>query len=368
VKIPLVDLQAPYRTLRAEILREIESVLESGAFIQGKRVAEFERAFAEMHRGAAGVPFAAACSSGTAALELVLEALEIGAGDEVITTPHTFVATAEAICRRGARLVLADINPATYTIDPDRVDNAVTPKTRALVPVHIHGNPCRMDRLMEIADRHGLSVIEDCAQAHGARFQGRPVGTFGEAAIFSFYPAKNLGACGDAGMVFTREESLHKKVRMLLDHGRLGKKYVHERIGCNQRMDELQAAILTVRLKTLAEGNATRRRLAAVYERELLDSGLQFMRPTVDAEPVYHHFPVQLDRRDDVAERLSLAGIGTASHYPIPVHQQPAFRGLELGGFPVAEGLARRTLSLPIYPELPVEQVGFICGVLRTLV
>jgi dTDP-4-amino-4,6-dideoxygalactose transaminase len=360
--IPLVDLEAQYRQIKGEIGPMIEEVLASKAFIQGKYAAAFEKEFAALHRAAHCV----GCSNGTTALFLALKALGIGAGDEVITTPNTFIATAEAICHVGAVPVFVDIDPDSYTIDTSQIESKITPRTKALIPVHIHGNPCRMDRIMAIAKAHGLRVIEDCAQAHLATFDGRPVGSFGDAGAFSFYPGKNLGAYGDAGAVITSDAQLAETMRTLADHGR-DTKYTHKVIGYNLRMDGLQAGILSVKLKYLREWTELRKKNAGIY-RSLLDGFDRVKLPRVQelSEHVFHLFVVQVPERDRVLAHLNLEGIGAGIHYPVPLHLQPAlaYLGYGRGDFPVAEHAAEHMLSLPMYPELTRDQIATICLVL----
>jgi len=360
--IPLVDLKAQYRTLEPAIGAKLREVLESAAFIQGPFVAEFEKAFLASH----GAAFGAGCSSGTSALFLALAALGVGPGDEVITTANTFIATAEAICHTGATPIFADVDPETWALSPVSVQAALTARTRAIVPVHIYGNVCDMEAIGAIAREHRLLVVEDCAQSHLATWRGRFAGTLGDAAAFSFYPGKNLGAYGDAGFVFTRTREAETTVRKLLDHGRLTK-YEHDQVGYNHRMDGLQGAVLSVKLPHLVAWTAARRAHAARYDRLLEGTGLQRMRPTPGSEPVYHLYPVQVANRAEVMKRLQARGIATGIHYPVPLHLQPAFAGRAppRGALPVAEALASRVLSLPLYPELTSEQLERVAGELR---
>lgn len=353
--IQLVDLQQQYRKLRPEILAKIEEIIESTAFIQGRYVAEFERAFCSQH----GLEHGVGCSNGTSAIFIGLTAMGVGSGDEVITTTNTFIATAEAICHAGATPVFVDIDPHTYQMDLAQVESAITPRTRALMPVHLYGNPCDMGGIMQIAERHSLLVVEDSAQAHFARFQGQFVGTFGDAATFSFYPGKNLGAYGDAGFLAMRRHEHDEFARRFLDHGRADK-YRHDLIGHNHRMDAIQAGILTVKLRHIDAWTRRRREIASLYDARLVPAGFQVLRPTPGSEPVYHLYPVQVSNRDDALERLRAASIGAAVHYPIPLHLQPAFAGLghARGSMPVAERLADRVLSLPMCGELTDEQAS----------
>ena len=360
--IPLVDLQAQYRAIQPEIDAAIERVLGNTSFIMGPEVQAFEEAFAV----ACEAQFAVGVASGTAALQLALEALGIGTGDEVITTPFTFVSTAECIAQCRARPVFVDIDPGTYNLDPAHLEGAITPRTRAIMPVHLYGHPADMDPILEIARRHDLWVIEDAAQAHLARYRGRVVGTLGDIACFSFYPAKNLGAYGDGGMVVTNNEQLAHQVRLLRDHGRT-EKYVHEILGYGERLDALQAAILQAKLAHLPTWNARRRAIAARYYELLSDLPLGLPASSIDCEPVYHLFVVRTSQRDALRQHLKSRGISTGVHYPLPLHLQPVFAelGYGTGDFPEAESAAREVLSLPMYPELTDAQLTRIAGAIR---
>jgi dTDP-4-amino-4,6-dideoxygalactose transaminase len=360
--IPLVDLAAQYASIKAEIGAAIDSVLEAQSFIQGPFVARFEAEFNAAH----GARYGVGCSNGTAAIQLALEALGVGAGDEVITVPNTFIATVEAIVQVGARPVFVDIDARTHGIDGAAIEAAITPRTRAILPVHLFGNPCDMDAVMAVAARHKLTVVEDCAQAHLATYRGRHVGTLGDAGTFSFYPGKNLGAYGDAGHVFTRSEALDAAVRKLLDHGRMGK-YEHDVIGANNRMDAIQAAVLSVKLRHLPAWTRTRREHAALYRELLLGSGAVPVQSTEGADPVHHLMVIEVADRDRVAEHLRANGIATGIHYPLPLHLQPALAYLEQprGSFPVTERAAARILSLPLCGSLRSEQVEFIAAKVR---
>ncbi len=352
-QIPLVDLQAQYRTIKPEIDAAIQQVIDTTDFILGHAVGEFEAAFA----GYCQAAFAIGLNSGTDALCLALRAVGVAPGDEVITTPHTFIATAEAITMCGAVPVFVDIDPVTYNIDPALVEDAVTSKTKALLPVHLYGQPADMDPLLEIARRHNLRVIEDAAQAHGAAYKGRRVGTLGDAACFSFYPGKNLGAYGDAGAVTTNDPQIAQEIRLLRNHGRAAK-YEHDRVGFNNRMDGIQGAVLNVKLKHLDTWNEKRTKIAAMYT-ELLGDGVET--PTVPdwADPSWHLYVIRVEQRDRLFERLREMGIGVGIHYPIPLHLQPAYTdlGYKEGDFPHAEAAAKSILSLPMYPELSVSQI-----------
>jgi dTDP-4-amino-4,6-dideoxygalactose transaminase len=352
--MPLVDLKAQYLSIKDEMDAAIQRVVDSTSFILGPEVRAFEEEFARF----CGVQHAVGVDSGTAALHLAFLTCDIGSGDEVITTPHTFIATIGMLGRVGARPVFVDIDPWTYNIDPARIEAAITGRTKAIMPVHLYGQPAEMDPILEIADRHRLKVIEDAAQAHGAEYKGRQAGSMGHVAIFSFYPGKNLGAYGDAGAVVTDDGEIAEKVRMLRDHGRRDK-YEHLLQGFNYRIDTLQAAILRVKLAHLKGWNEARRRHAATY-RGLL-SGLDLVLPyePEHIRAVYHLFVVRLQERDALREHLQARGISTGIHYPIPLHLQPAYRhlGYKEGDFPITEECARQVLSLPMYPELTQEQM-----------
>lgn len=362
MKVPFVNLQAQLERLKPELLASIEQVIESRDFIQGRYVAEFEKGFARAHGGKHVI----GCANGTAALALALRSAGVGDGDEVITVSHTFIATAEAICEVGAKPVLVDIDPDTYTMDVSQVEAVIGKRTRALLPVHLYGNPCDMASLLDVAERHSLRIIEDCAQAHLATYRDRPVGCFGTAGTFSFYPGKNLGAIGDAGCIITDDEEVARRLRKLRDHGRLSK-YEHDLVGYNERMDGLQAAVLSVKLKYLDEWTEKRRRNAKAYRERLESVGLKMMTPTGESEPVWHLFIVEVDGRDAVARHLASKGIGTGVHYPVPLHLQPALQhlGYSEGDFPVTEQASHRVLSLPMCAELTEEQIMLVCDELE---
>jgi dTDP-4-amino-4,6-dideoxygalactose transaminase len=324
--IPLVDLQAQYTALRADIDAAIARVIANSSFIMGPEVRAFEETFAAWCQAR----YAVGVSSGTAAIELTLRALGVGPGDEVITTPFTFIATAEAISATGATPVFADIDPATYNLDPAAVEAAITPRTRALLPVHLYGQPADMPALAAIAEQHGLLLIEDAAQAHGAEIGGKRVGSLGHPACFSFYPGKNLGAYGDGGAVTTDDEALAARLRKLRDHGRVSK-YVHDELGYGHRLDALQAAILAAKLPHLDAANAARRRLAARYDELLADADLILPFVPEGVTPVWHLYVVRTPRRDDVLASLKTQGIEAGIHYPLPLHLQPAYRAWDWG-------------------------------------
>lgn len=349
VRVAFGDLAAQYPEIRAEIDAAIARVLDSTSFILGPEVAAFEASFAAFV-GAGG---AVGVASGTAALELALRACDIGPGDEVITSAHTFIATAEAISHTGARPVFVDIEPVSYAIDPERVEAAITDRTKAILPVHLYGLPADMTALREIADRRHVRLIEDAAQAHGAAVGGVRCGSLGDLACFSFYPGKNLGAYGDAGAVTGNDPDLLNRVRKLRDHGRTTK-YEHDEIGMGERLDAIQAAILNVKLAHLERWTEQRRAHARRYDELLGASSVARPVEVTGRRHVYHLYVVRSDRRDELATHLRNAGIGVGVHYPIPLHRQPAYVAQGYGDthLPETEGAAAQVLSLPMFPEL----------------
>jgi len=363
--IPLVDLRAQYHAYKDEFDAALEQCISSSSFIGGPDYVAFAREFAEFCGGG----HMALCGNGTDALHLAL--LEIlGQGDgygEIITVSHTFIATAEAITLAGYRPVFVDIQPDTCLMNTSLIEEAITPRTKAILPVHLYGQMVPMDHVIGIAQWHNLPIIEDAAQAHGAAWQGKGPGQWSGTACFSFYPGKNLGAWGDGGAVFSRSRGLIEHIRMRANHGRRAK-YEHEFIGVNSRLDGLQAAILRVKLRHLAEWNEKRRKVAAWYD-ELLDGldGIQLPVVADEAEHVFHLYVVQTSERDHVLDRLHKRGIQAGIHYPIPVHEQPAYAHLEIAptSLPVTHALAQHVLSLPIYPEMTMEQVETVVEVLR---
>ena len=357
--IPLVNLGRQHHGLRDEMAAAMAAVIDAQAFIKGPALTAFETTWLEMLGGGA---YGVGCANGTAALSLALKVLGIGPGDEVVTTAHTFFATAEAICHVGARPVFADIEPASHTLDPKAVAAAIGPRTRAILPVHIHGTVCAMGALLDLAQRHGLTLVEDAAQAHLARWKGRCAGTIGDAGSFSFYPGKNLGAFGDAGFVTARDAGAAARLASLIDHGRRSK-YLHDVIGDNQRMDALHAAVLSVKLPHLSTWNETRRTRAAQYDSRLRPHGFKTLEPLPDTEPVYHHYTVEVSNRDQVMETLKAAGIDTGIHYPVPLHLQPALSGLGYrpGALPVTERVTARIVSLPICGSITTDEVDRVC-------
>ncbi len=360
--IPLVDLKSQYLSIKEEIDGAILQVLQHTDFIGGSAVAEFERAFAQF----CGVSHAVGVANGTDAIHLTLRACGIQKGDEVITAVNSFIATSEAITAAGANVVFVDNDPDTYTIDVSKIKEKITSKTKAIIPVHLYGQPAAMDAIHAMASRHGLIVIEDAAQAHGALYKGTTVGGLGRAACFSFYPGKNLGAYGDAGAVVTNDEQLASHIRMIANHGRLDK-YEHKEEGYNSRLDTLQAAILAVKLRHLNKWISQRQHHAERFT-ALLRGHENLDTPIVapDRTHVFHLYVVRVNNRENVQKKLKEKGIATGVHYPIPLHQQPAYSYLNhpIGSFPVAEKYASRILSLPLYPELTDAQVEYIAGAL----
>ena len=360
--IPLVDLRAQYHSIKGEIDAAVLRVLDSAQFILGPDVVAFERGFAAY----CGAAEAVAMNSGTSALHLALLAAGVGPGDEVITVPFTFVATVASIVYTGATPVLVDVEPATLTMDPRALDAAITPRTKAIMPVHLYGQPADMAPILDVARRRGLVVIEDAAQAHGAEYQGRRCGSLGHIAAFSFYPGKNLGAYGEGGAAVTDDPALAKTMRMLRDWG-AEQKYEHRLKGYNYRMDGIQGAILGVKLRHMERWTEARRSRAAMYDRALAgaDVRLPHVRPGV--RHVFHVYTVRTADRDGYAAALKAEGIATGIHYPVPVHLQPAHADLGYGpgSFPEAERAAAEVLSLPIFPEMTDEQVQTVAAAVR---
>ncbi len=366
MKVPFLDLQTHHAPLRAEFSRAIEDVIDAGAFAGGPFVATFEEEFGKycQARHALGV------GSGTEALWLALLASGVGPGDEVITVPSTFMATAEAITYTGAKPVFVDVDEQTYTMDPELLSQAITSRTRAVIPVHLFGQPADMDPIMEVARGRGLSVIEDACQAHGALYKGRRVGAIGDAGCFSFYPGKNLWAFGEAGAVVTNSGELQEKMRILRDHGQ-ARKYYHSMVGWNCRMDGIQAAVLSIKLRHLEKGNELRRKHAQQYREALLGSDEIILPCEAEyARHVYHIYAIRVQGRDEVMRMLTEMGVGCGVHYPVPVHLQEAYRmlGHGPGAFPVAERAAAEFISLPMFPELTQAQIDFATQCVREAV
>jgi dTDP-4-amino-4,6-dideoxygalactose transaminase len=360
--IPFLDLRAQYRAIKPEIDAAIARVLDSGQFVLGPEVEGFEREFAAY----CGAGYGIATNTGTSALHLALLAAGIKPGDEVITVPFTFVATVAAIEYAGARPVFVDIDPVTFTMDVSQLEAAITPRTRAIVPVHLYGQPADMDPILEIAGRHNLVVIEDACQAHGAKYKGKTVGSLGHAGCFSFYPGKNLGACGEGGIVVTNDAELQKRVQMLRDWG-AEKKYHHVLRGFNYRMEGLQGAILRVKLHHLPGWTLARRAHAALYNALLDPKDVGIPHTAEYAEHVFHVYAVRTLDRAGLQRTLHANGVATNIHYPVPVHLQPAYADLghKAGDFPESERAADETLSLPMYPELTTTQIEMVAAAVR---
>ncbi|HEV8188188.1 MAG TPA: DegT/DnrJ/EryC1/StrS family aminotransferase [Pyrinomonadaceae bacterium] len=356
-KIPLVGLFDQYQNIKSEIDTAIQNIINSSAFVGGEAVRSFEKDFAAYCEAKACV----GVGNGTDALYLTLRALGVGPGDEVITVAHTFIATSEAIAMTGALPVFIDVLDDTMLMDPSKIEAAITPRTKAIIPVHLYGQSCDMDAIMEIARKHGLKVVEDAAQAHGGRWRGQRVGSIGDAATFSFYPGKNLGAFGDAGAVVSQDEDLMEHVRMLANHGRL-EKYTHKMEGVNSRLDGMQAAILSVKLRHLDEWNSKRRAHADFYLDSLSHDEFRPQAVNPNAEPVWHLFVVRVAEREALQKKLKDEGVATGIHYPVPLHLQPAYqhRQIPLGSLPVTEAAANQVVSLPMYAELTGSQLELI--------
>ena len=366
MQVAFLDLKAQYDRIADEVQSALREVCESCRFVLGPAVADFEEKFAQYCQ----VDHCVGVNSGTSALHVAMRCLDVGQGDEVITTPMTFVATTWAISYVGATPVFVDIDPVTRTLDPSKLADAITPRTRAIVPVHLYGQPADMGAILEIAAAHDLPVVEDAAQAHGARCGERRVGGLGRIGCFSFYPGKNLGAYGEGGALVTNDAEIAERARALRDHGQT-QRYRHETVGYNYRMDGFQGAVLGIKLRYLDEWTAARRRNADAYRGALADVEAIVL----PAEPggvtgVYHLFVIEADARDEIARRLGEAGVSTGLHYPVPVHRQPAYADLNLpeGSFPAAERLAEKCLSLPMFGELTADQIQYVAAALRDAV
>lgn len=356
MKVSFIDLSRQHKPIKKQLMNSFEKVLDSGRFILGDEVNQFEHEIASY----IGVNYAIGVSNGTDALMLSLLALGIGPDDEVITTPFTFIATAEVIAVLGAKPVFCDINPETLNINPDKIAEVISKKTKAILPVHLYGQAADMDKIMQIAQDNNLKVVEDMAQAIGSKYKGKKVGTFGDTACISFFPTKNLNALGDAGMILTNDEKLEKKFRALRIHG-ASKKYHHDFLGYNHRLDTIQAAFLRVKLKYLDGWNEKRQQTAHRYDEGLKDSAqIPYIAP--DNETVYHQYTIRTSRRDELKQYLTKKDIGTAIHYPIPLHLQKAFDYLNYkdGDFPEAEKASNEVLSLPIHPDLTNEEIDYV--------
>jgi dTDP-4-amino-4,6-dideoxygalactose transaminase len=362
MNIPFVDLQTQYQTIKPEVDKAVLAVMQRGDFVLGGAVAEFEEAFAAYCEA----DFAVGVDSGYSALELILRAYNIGLGDEVITAANTFIATTLAISNTGATPVLVDCDPETYNLDPTKIEAAITPRTKAIMPVHLYGQPADMDPILAMARKHDLRVFEDAAQAAGARYKGRRIGGLGDAAGFSFYPGKNLGAYGDGGAVVTNDPEIAQKIKLLRNIGQKVK-YYHEVKGFNNRLDTIQAAVLKVKLPYLDGWNANRRRAAATYADLLSDLPIETPITADYADHIFHLYVIRVQDRDALMEHLKPMGIATGLHYPIPIHLQPAYAelGYKPGDFPVTEAYAETIVSLPIFPELDDDKVAYVVEGIR---
>lgn len=360
-EIPLVNLARQYESLKDAIRLAVDQVFEQTAFIKGPFVSAFEQQFSKLYSDAA----VTGCANGTAAISLALEALGIGSGDEVLVPSHTFIATAEAVCHVGATPIFVDSNPDTYCMDVESLAAYITPRTRAVLPVHIYGNAVDMTALQSLVSGTTIHIVEDCAQAHLASFAGKPLGLFGAAGTFSFYPGKNLGGCGDSGAVISYDASLIEKIQKLADHGRLTK-YEHDVIGYNQRMDGIQAAILSVKLQHLEAWTERRRAVAAQYDACMDSLGLKRIISHPECQPAYHLYVIEVSDRKSIQEKLAQKGISTGVHYPLPLHRQPAFIGTnQQTQLPVVEDFCDRILSIPICGSITDTEVEYICSSLK---
>lgn len=362
-RIPLLDLKAQYRVIRDDAIAAFDRIAESCAFAQGPAAKQFEDEFAAW----CGAKHGISCNSGTSALHLALHCLDVKPGDEVITVPMTFIATAWAIYYVGAKPVFVDIDPVRRTLDPAKLEAAITPRTRAIIPVHLYGQIADMDPILAIANKHGIPVVEDAAQSHGATYKGKRAGTLGRMAEFSFYPGKNLGAFGEGGALVTDDAAFAKRARQLRNHAQ-AERYYHDELGYNYRMDSIQGAMLSLKLKHLDNWNAARDRHAKKYIEQLKD--LPITLPTVfaDSQSVWHCFVLESDRRDAIREKLTAADIECGLHYPVPLHLQKACKDLghHKGDFPASERLAETCLSLPMFAELTDEQISRVVTAVRS--
>lgn len=360
--VPMVDLKSQFQEIKDEVFESLKAIIESTHYILGPSVKEFEKKVAEY----IDVPQAIGVASGTDALHLSLEALGISDKDEVITTPFTFFATVEAILYTGARPVFVDIELDTFNIDPERIEEKITNRTKAILPVHLFGHPADMERIMDIARRYNLYVIEDCAQAFGATIGNRRVGSFGDSGCFSFYPSKNLGAYGDGGMITVRNEELSERIRMLRNHGAIAS-YIHDSVGFNSRLDEIQAGILLIKFKRIEEYNRLRKEKAIMYN-SLLSDIVRCPSEKIGFKHVFNLYTIMSERRDDIQKALREKGVSSVVYYPLPLHLQKAlsFLGYREGDFPMAERASKEVLSLPIYPELKDSTIEMIAGVIKS--
>jgi len=360
--VPYLDLRAQLKPLRAELDAAIARTLDNCSFCLGPDVAQFEKDFAAF----CGAQHALGFNSGTSALHVAMLLLGVGPGDEVVTTPFTFVATSWAISYVGAKPVFVDVDDATFNLDPKLMERAITPRTKAVMPVHLYGHPFDLDPILAICKKHRLPLVEDTAQAHNAKYKGKTVGAFGDISCFSFYPGKNLGACGEGGALVTNNAAFDKRARSLREHGSTVR-YYHDEVGYNYRMEGIQGAVLGVKLKHLAKWTNERRRVAHRYHELLAGTPLQLPREAGYAESAYHLYVVRHPRRDDLKKHLEASGVGCALHYPLPLHLQKCYANLghKAGDFPVAEKAARECLSLPIYPELTDGQILRVVEVVK---
>ena len=364
MKVPFVSFETMHNEIREQLDSAYKRVMDSNYFIQGQACEKFEREFADY----CGVKYCVGVGNGLDALMLILRAFEIGEGDEVIVPSNTYIATALAVSYVGAKPVFVEPEISTFNINPELIEEKITDKTKAIIAVHLQGRPADMDRIRAIADRHNLKVIEDAAQAHGARYKGRKVGSLGNAAGFSFYPGKNLGALGDGGCVTTSDSIIADKVRCLRNYGS-DYKYHNIYKGVNSRLDELQAALLSVKLKSLDKWNTERRRIAERYLNKINNPLIKLPQPSnSDFEHVYHVFVIRCDKRDELEKYLNDNGIGTLKHYPIPMHLQGAYKdlGLKEGDLPIAEEISKTVLSLPMYYGMTEEQVGYVINTISS--
>ena len=360
--VPYLDLRAQLKPLRAELDAAIARTLDNCSFCLGPDVAQFEKDFAMF----CGAQHALGFNSGTSALHVAMRLLNVGPGDEVITTPYTFIATSWAISYCGAKPVYVDIDEATFNLDPKRIERAITPRTKAVLPVHLYGQPFDVDAIAAICKKHKLPFVEDAAQAHGAKYRGNSIGTFGAVSCFSFYPAKNLGACGEGGALVTNDAALAARAKSLREHGSTVR-YHHDEVGYNYRLEGIQGAVLGVKLKHLGQWTRERQRVAARYAELLADTPLQLPAVTPGNESAWHLYTVRSSRRDELKKHLDAHGIGNAVHYPMPLHLQKAYAhlGHQPGDFPVAEKASREVLSLPMFPELTDAQIRRVADVVK---
>ncbi len=363
--VPFIDLKSQYETLKSEIWDSWQKILENTDFILGEEVKKFEEEFSEYLDIERGIGVA----SGTDAIHLALRAMGIGENAEVILQANTFIATAFAVSQAGAVPVFVDVNPETLQIEPDRVKEAISPRTKAIIPVHLFGMTAPVQEILNIADHYGLSVIEDACQSHGAEMNGKKAGSFAQLAAFSFYPGKNLGAYGDAGFVAVNDGELGKRIEMLRNYGQ-AEKFNHLHKGFNSRLDTLQAAVLRIKLRRLEEWNVNRRKVADYYRERLKNTNVKLTKVPENCTPVYHLYIVRVSSRDKIREGLNASGIQTGLHYPCPIHLQPCYSelGYKKGDFPVAEEAAEQMISLPVFPEMTEEQVDYTTSKLLELI